>query len=66
VREKVELELQAASVSVEAQGRTGGGHAAAPELALEAVAIAKGIGECGGRHVGHDQALRGQMSGRNA
>jgi len=40
-------------VSVEAQGGTGGRHAAAPE----AVAIAKGIANAGGLHVGHHQAL---------
>ena len=32
-------------------------HAAAPELALEAVAIGECVGERGGRHIAHGPAL---------
>jgi len=34
------------------------GHAAASELALERVAVTKGVGQGGGRPVGHEDALR--------
>ena len=34
-------------------GEVDGGHAPAPELALERVAITEDVGQCGGHQVGH-------------
>ena len=40
-------------------GEVDGGHAPAPELALERVAITEDVGQCGGHHVGHGQPCYG-------
>ena len=50
------------AVVLEVAGQVDRGHAAAPELALEQVAIAESVSQCRGRHVGHGQALsRGML-----
>jgi hypothetical protein len=47
------------SVVPEISGEVNRGHPPAAELALERVAMAEGVGQSGGRHVGHGQAFEG-------